>query len=375
MIYVFRVFVVGIKFFKLIMTVEKSSYQRLPGKKKGLLIGYHTLWQGTDHLLQIYSRLGVEDYKRYYYDDIQAIVTRKTGTGKIQNIVVGALSGLFCLFAVTSSGGWSFFHAAVAATILLILMINVLRGPTCETVLLTAVQTEKLHSLHRLKKTEPVMNRLRSIIERRQGRINPNTFDKQSLSSSAPRASRPPEGARKPGPNAPKHERGQVHLILFALLVADGLIVAASFMLTHIALTLMGTAVTMLLGISVVVALVKQHESDLKRPLRTMTWAALGYVCFSFVAGYVISMGIAFRHPEILRNQWELFKLFAATSPWESPLIMTVHVIAISGAALIGIPGLLMMKNPQQTIHRQAISRPSALPATPVHKGVAKRTL
>ena len=85
------------------MTAETSTYQRLPGKKKGFLIGHHTLWQGADHLLQIYSRLGVEDYKRYYFDDIQAIITRKTGSGRIQNIVIGTLFGLFCLFAVMMS--------------------------------------------------------------------------------------------------------------------------------------------------------------------------------------------------------------------------------------------------------------------------------
>ena len=350
------------------MITETSTYQRLPGKKKGFLIGHHTLWQGADHLLQIYSRLGAEDYKRYYFDDIQAIITRKTGSGRIQNIVIGALSGLFCLFAVTFGGGWSVFHAAAAAAILFILLINVLKGPTCETVLLTAVQTEKLYSLHRLKTTEPVMNRLRSIIERRQGRIDPNIFDKQSVSSSAQRTSRPPGGAKQRSLSAQRHERARVHLFLFVLLVADGFIVAASFMLTHVALTLMASAVTMLLGICVVVALVKQHESNLKRPLRTLTWAALGYVCFSFIAGYIISMGIAFRHPEILRNQWELFKLFSNTSPWESPLIMTVHIIAISGAVVIGIPGLFMLKNPQQAMHPSA-----ALPTTPGHSGAVKR--
>jgi hypothetical protein len=350
------------------MTAEKSLYQRLPGKKKGFLMGHHTLWQGADHLLQIYSRLGVEDYKRYYFDDIQAIITRKTGSGRIQNIVIGTLFGLFCLFAVTSGGGWGVFHAAVAAVILFILLINILKGPTCETVLRTAVQTEKLHSLHRLKTTEPVMNRLRSIIERRQGRIDPNIFDKQSDFSSTQQTRRPPGGARQRTLSAQRQERGRVHLFLFALLVADGLIIAANFMLTHIALTLMGSAITMLLGICVVVALVKQHQGNLKRPLRTLTWAALGYVCFSFIAGYIISMGIAFRHPEILRNQWELFKLFAATSPLESPLIMMVNIIAVSGAAVIGIPGLFMLKNPQQTMHPSA-----ALPTTPVHGGAVKR--
>ena len=350
------------------MPAEKTAYKRLPGKKKGFLIGHHTLWQGADHLLQIYSRLGVEDYKRYYFDDIQAIITRKTGSGRIANIILGAIFGLFCFFAVSSSGSWRLLPAIIAATILLILLINILRGPTCETVLLTAVQTEKLYPLHRLKTTEPVMNRLRSVIERRQGRIDPNIYDKQSVSSSAQRANKPPGGAKKRSLKAQKHERGRVHLILFALLIADGLIVAASFILTHVALTLLGSALTMLLGICVVVALVKQHESNLKRPLRNLTWAALGYVCFSFIAGYIVSMGIAFRHPEILRNQWELFKLLSSTTPWESPLIMTINSIAISGAAFIGIPGLFMLKNPQQAIHQ-----PSALPATSVDIGAEKR--
>jgi hypothetical protein len=79
-------------------------------------------------------------------------------------------------------------------------------------------------------------------------------------------------------------------------------------------------------------------------------------------------MGIAFRHPEILRNQWELIKLFSSTTPWESPLIMTVNIMAISGAAVIGIAGLFMLKNPQQVIHQ-----PSALPTTPAHTGSPKR--
>jgi hypothetical protein len=349
------------------MTAEKSSYRRLPGKKKGFLIGHHTLWQGPDHLLQIYSRFGAEDYKRYYFDDIQAIITRKTGSGRIQNIVFAALIGLFCLFAVTSGGGWRLFHATIAGAIVLILLINVLKGSTCETVLLTAVQTEKLYSLHRLKKTEPVMNRLRSIIERRQGRINPANFDQQPFSSSGPRSERSAGGAVRHRPKRQKPESGRVHLCLFALLVADGLIAAIGFRFTHVALTLLGSAVTMLLGICVVMALVKQHESNLKRPLRSLTWLALGYVCFSFIAGYIFSMGIAFKHPEILRNQLELFKLLSSTTPWESPLIMTANIIAICGAAVIGIPGLFMLKNPQRTIRQ-----PSTLPTPSVHIGAGK---
>jgi len=350
------------------MASEISTYQRLPGKKKGFLIGHYTLWQGSDHLLQIYSRLGVEDYKRFYFNDIQAIITRKTNTGKIQNFVLGALTGLFGLFAVNSWSGWSIFPAVIAGVMLLIWIINFFKGPTCETYLLTAVQTEKLHSLHRLKTTQPVMNRLRSLIEQVQGRINPETLAQQPADVFTNQTRHALPGMRKRSLKAKKSEKGRVHLALFAFLVVDSLFIAFSFFYTHVALSLLGTAVSMLLAICVIVALVKQHESNLKQSLRTMTWAALGYVCFSFVAGYVVSMTLTFKHPEIWQNQWELFKLLSSTSPWESPLLMAVNIIALSGAVFIGIPGLFMLKNPQPAIHKS-----SALPTRPVLTSAPKR--
>jgi hypothetical protein len=211
------------------MASEISTYQRLPGKKKGFLIGYYTLWQGPDHLLQIYSRLGVEDYKRFYFNDIQAIITRKTGVGSVLNFVLGAITVLFGLFAVASEGGWSVFPAIIAGVMLLIWIIHFFKGPTCETYLLTAVQTEKLHSLHRLKTTQPVMNRLRSLIEQRQGRINPETFGQQSAHPSANQTQRTVPGGNRQILKVQKPEKGRVHFALFVLLVVDSVYIAFSF--------------------------------------------------------------------------------------------------------------------------------------------------
>ncbi len=73
---------------------------------------------------------GVEDYKRFYFDDIQAIITRKTGTWERNSKYrYRALAGLFGLFAVTSGGGWSIFHAIIAGVMLLVLLINVFKRP------------------------------------------------------------------------------------------------------------------------------------------------------------------------------------------------------------------------------------------------------
>lgn len=331
-------------------------------------MGQHTLWRSRDHLLQIYARWGTEDYKRYYFNDIQAIITRKTEIGKIQNFVLGALLGLFGLFALTSSGGWVVFYSIVAFVLCLILIINIFKGPTCETHLLTAVQTEKLHSLNRLPTAQVVMNKLKPIIERFQGPLQREILVLQSaqLLNLKKRASATRRVQR--APKVRKHESGRVHLILFALLSLNGLIVAAGFALTHVGLTFLGTAVMLMMGICVVVALVKQHGSNLQYALRTMTWAALGYICFLFISGYIISVALAFKNPEIVQNQWEMIKLFSSTTPWDNTLMLTLNIIALSGALAIGLPGLFLLK-----ISKNAIDPSAGNPANPHPDTAPKR--
>jgi hypothetical protein len=336
------------------------TYQRLPGKKKGFIMGQHSLWRGRDHLLQIYARWGTEDYKRYYFNDIQAVITRRTDVGKIQNFVTGSLAGLFSLFAASSTSGWVTFHAIIAMVTLCILIINVIKGPTCETHLLTAVQTEKLHSLNRIKTAQAVMNQLKPIIERFQGHLAPETLVQQRAElASSPQKSSPTRLSQR-APKALKHESGRVHLMLFALLSFNGLIAAVGFILSHVGLTFLGGAVMLMMGICVVVALVKQHESNLQHPVRTMTWAALAYICFSFISSYIISMGLAFKNPDIVQNQWEMIKLVSNATPWDSTLMMTLNIIALSAAVGIGVPGLWLLRNFRRT--RRADERVAVTP-------------
>ena len=82
--------------------------------------------------------------------------------------------------------------------------------------------------------------------------------------------------------------------MLFVLLSFHGLIVAVGFMLTHVGLTFVGIAVMLMMGICVVIALVKQYESNLQHPVRS--------------------------------------------------LMMTLNIIALSGAVAIGIPGLCLLR-------------------------------
>ncbi len=325
------------------MAPKTKEFHKLPGSKKGFLIGKYTLWQGTDHLLQVYSRVGVEEYKRFYFNDIQAVITRKTAVGKIQNIVMGCLVLIFMLPAIALDGGWSLFYGIIPAAMLLLLLVGLFKGPTCETKLMTAVQTEKLHSLHRLKNTFKVMDRLGIQIQRTQGTLKRQELDNVAVRPMANQGSYRQVQQRTFKKINPRHVTGRAHLVLFGLLLLDGVLVSLGFFFTHVVLTIISTVASLVMGIFVIVALVKQHDSSMSGSLKAITWASLGFICINFVAGYVISIVFAMQNPGIVYNQWEVFKSMSLLSPWESPLKLSFDIFTLCGVLFLGIPGLYLL--------------------------------
>jgi uncharacterized membrane protein HdeD (DUF308 family) len=347
------------------MAKKEKEYRKLPGTKKGFIMGRYTLWQGVDHLLHVYSRVGVEDYKRFYFNDIQAIITRKTIAGKIQNGVLGFLLLLFTLPVILNEGGWSAFWAAFAGVLLILLLINLYRGPTCETKLLTAVQTEKLYSLHRLKTAFKAMDRLRSHIESAQGRLGREDLAKipaRRVNHNAAKSLSPQVGKTA---TTARHEKGRSHLVLFGLLVLDGVLATSGFLFTHVIVTILSSVAGICMGIFVIIALVKQHNSNMSNALRAITWTCLGFVGITFMAGYAISMVFAFKNPGILYNQWELFKSMSSLSPWENPLVLGFDIFTMCGAFFLGIPGLLMLKRSGSRV-REHTAPPALSPYRPL---------
>lgn len=343
--------------------MTNNEYQKIRGTKKGFLIGKYTLWQGGDHLLQVYSRVGVEDYKRFYFNDIQAIITRKTTAGKIQNIVLGLLLLLFTIPAVLNDGSWSAFWATLAGVLLILVLVNLFRGPTCETKLLTAVQTEKLHSLHRLKNAINVMDRLQSVIQSIQGRLSGEDQGKipvRRVNDNAVKGSSQQTDSLK---TLPRHETGRFHLVLFSLLVVYGGLTSSGFLFNHVIVTFLSAVAAIGMGIFVIIALVKQHNTDMSNALRVVTWASLGFVAITFVAGYGVSMVFAFKNPGLAYNQWELFNSISSLSPWENPLVLALDIFAICGGFILGIAGLLTLKQSGNRAKEHTATR-----AEPLHR-------
>jgi hypothetical protein len=121
-----------------------SNYRRLPGRYRTPLSA-SSLWLGSDHLLLVNSTRISESYKRFYYRDIQAIVVNR----KIENPVRDTL--IITALVVVAILNYSNLYVAVPCGIALAAFLSWrLRSPRCITRLSTALQTERLRSLHRV---------------------------------------------------------------------------------------------------------------------------------------------------------------------------------------------------------------------------------
>lgn len=163
-----------------------------------------SLWLGADHLLGIDSNGFTETYKRFYFRDIQAVTLRRTRRRLVWNCLLGVLVMLFVAgwgfaTAVSRDTRWEEILPWVVITLVLAipLLINSLLGPTCVCQLRTAVQTEELPSLCRLRKTRKILNRLRPLIAASQGELAPEEIPARMQAWAA--------AASAPAPASPRY--------------------------------------------------------------------------------------------------------------------------------------------------------------------------
>jgi len=166
--------------------MAEREYRRLTRthmRRAGFFAAFATrssLWLGKDHLLSIDSTGYTEQYKRFYFRDIQAILFVASKRRAIWNWVL-IIPTVLCLAwlatALSSSrnrDAGAIIAAAISASIFTVpLLINNLLGPTCACHLRTAVQTEELPPLSRVRRARKILNRIRPLIAAAQGQLAP----------------------------------------------------------------------------------------------------------------------------------------------------------------------------------------------------------
>jgi hypothetical protein len=77
-----------------------------------------------------------------------------------------------------------------AAFFLLFLILNFFWGPSCKVQLRTAVQTEELASLSRVRQARRILNRIRPMIIEAQGQLTPEEVSFRMQEAARPAAAR-----------------------------------------------------------------------------------------------------------------------------------------------------------------------------------------
>jgi hypothetical protein len=154
------------------MAQNRLKYIRLPGR---LPIPFFTqsLWQGEDHLLWVETIFFKQQYKRFYYQDIQAIIMRRSNDHRIWTILWSIVASIFGLITMSVNGSPA-FPGGMALIFLVLVAINLGLGPTCTVRVQTAAQVQKITALRRVRTARKAMNQIRVLVEGAQGKLEDN---------------------------------------------------------------------------------------------------------------------------------------------------------------------------------------------------------
>jgi hypothetical protein len=151
------------------MAAAATPYIRLPGRGTAGMQRCR-LWLGPDHLLLVAASAIGERYKRFYFADIQSLVLHRKWSFPVASL-------LWLPFIAWAAGAAAFaqaglaFWALIAATAALaagMIAHLVWLGRGCKCYIRTAVQTEQIPTLHRLRTAQKVLARIRPLIEAAQ---------------------------------------------------------------------------------------------------------------------------------------------------------------------------------------------------------------
>src|SRR2546430_6947924 len=104
------------------------------------------------------------------------VTIQKTQLGKIFNGIFAFFTALFGLPAFDMSLGPAIAMWSVAGFFGVLLISNVALGPTCACHIRTAVQTERLSAVTRIRTARRLLRRIRPLIEGVQGSLSQQEF-------------------------------------------------------------------------------------------------------------------------------------------------------------------------------------------------------
>jgi len=170
--------------------MAEKEYRKLPGrgmKRRAFLDIVRArakVWMGKDHLLYQLSTGYTEDYRRFYYKDIQAVTIRKTKRFLIWSLILPLLA-FICANSGYDDGPFRYAYWIAAAVFFLLFLIHVSLGPTCICRLHTHVSMEEIYSWRRVRTARKAIAIITPLIEANQGTSSPTAESPAAVPTTA----------------------------------------------------------------------------------------------------------------------------------------------------------------------------------------------
>lgn len=242
----------------------------------------HVLWLADDHLLCVCTGYFRQTASRIDYCDIEAIVHRPTALFAWTN----ALALVPCLVGTgliaLASPPWAIFGICLLLPCLVVLLVNLLLGRTCECRLQTRVGTRTLYALNRERYVRRALPMLVPRIEAAQAGLAP---------VSAGLAQTPLEAAVTPL-GTPLTEvrpaRHPLHALCFAALAIQALLFVLAVRFTSVPLLLATVAGAALLVAVALLTAGVQHRRPVATRLRVVTWVVAASTLLGWTVAYAV---------------------------------------------------------------------------------------
>lgn len=348
------------------MLDERQTLTRLPARARkafGFFSGdRYRLWLAEDHLLYVRISHYSEYCKRFYFNDIQAITVCRTSAGKRMNtalIIVGAVLVLIGV-SLTAAEGWPFaLIPGIPAGILgLLLLWNVLLGPTCVCRLYTTVQAEDIVAMRRLRRAEATLLIVVPLIEAVQGAFGPEELSQaadspgavetllpasHAVDESVPGARTRVRSSMGMGAVSERHEHGSYHGAFFALLLVLAVSCVIDVFWQNMVKNIIDAFVylaTIMVGI---LAVTKQRDSDMDRGVRNAAGWGLGVVFAVFMLGMMMGLIYGMMNPELfVSGDFQNFDVKIEGAAF--PVLFAIEAVVFALSAALGYLRLMRFR-------------------------------
>jgi hypothetical protein len=332
----------------MIMAKIQKPYRKL-STNRFTLFYTNALWQGDDHLLRVEAGMMTERYWRFYFKDIQAVVLHRTATYHYWS----------ALWAILTLGwGLTLFIDALPTPIsiiltglfLLLLLINLILGPSCQVHLQTAVQVQKMPGLKRQRKARKVMDLIRQAVESVQGVFDPATSkteqSRQPDAHEGQLAYHQAPGTTAAGtasPAGPLAFTIWLHQVLFTILLLGAIVNGWHLFQPSSVLVVIAHALLLVAIIWVIIALVRNHASIKGRPLAKVTWTAVVFIAVQGLAVYILYIIATIRNPHLVYDNWGMLTAYMDLHVSDFPFRVGVTAAFAAMDLILGGIGFLAL--------------------------------